>query len=459
MIWADPEALQDHDVSDMVYAGINRLLSMQTTSGGFAYWPGHNDPTLWGTAYVTHLLLEARELGYDVPSSAVQDALDFMQDAVTSRRYRYDRKYRLDLSESEPYMLYVLGLAGRHQLGRLRQLAQHPPQWGKLRLENTFLLMLAYDLAGARPAAEQFARRKLLFQPAALSGRQYSRTFWSGLRTDAMRLSLAEDYWPGDPALEPLTQKVAQALRSRRYLTTQETSWSVSGLGKRARQYRGVDLAGVGLQMDGHPIEPTLRQHDAPVWLLSGYDFKNHTLEITHTSENPPFVAITMRGYARDYAVVTAENLPFTLSRRYLDLQGRPLAEGQLAQGDLAVVELTIESTLPEDIPNVALVDRLPAGLEIENPRLGREHRFDWMPAQEDEFAPDYIDVRDDRIQVFGTLPRLAYKEQRSVRQFYYVVRAVTPGTFTAPPALLEIMYDPEKFDYTDYASVVIAPR
>jgi uncharacterized protein YfaS (alpha-2-macroglobulin family) len=459
MIWADPEALQEHDVSDMVYAGINRLLSMQTTSGGFAYWPGHNDPTLWGTAYVTHLLLKARELGYDVPSGAIQDALDFMQGAVTSRRYRYDRKYRLDLAESEPYMLYVLGLAGRHQQGRLRQLAQQPPQWGKLRLENTFLLMLAYDLAGEHLAARQFALRKALLQPAALSGRHYSRTFWSGLRTDAMRLSLAEDRWPGDPALEPLTQKVAQALRTRRYLTTQETSWSVSGLGKRARLYRGVDLAGVGLQLDGHPIEPTMRHNDVPVWMLSGYDFADLTLRVTHTSETPPFVTITMQGYARDYTVMAAQGLPFTLSRRYLDLQGQPLSDGTLAQGDLAVVELSIASTTPEDIPNVALVDRLPAGLEIENPRLGREHRFDWMPDQEEVFAPDYVDVRDDRIQVFGTLPRRVSEAQQSVRRFYYVVRAVTPGTFAAPPARLEVMYDPEKVDYTDYASVVIEPR
>jgi uncharacterized protein YfaS (alpha-2-macroglobulin family) len=35
-------------------------------------------------------------------------------------------------------------------------------------------------------------------------------------------------------------------------------------------------------------------------------------------------------------------------------------------------------------------------------------------------------------------------------------VRAVTPGAFTAPPAVLEVMYDPEKVYYTPYERVTI---
>jgi uncharacterized protein YfaS (alpha-2-macroglobulin family) len=456
--WIDPEAAQEHDLTDMVYAGINRLLSMQTTSGGFGYWPGHNEPTLWGTAYVTHLLLKARELGYDVPARAVDDALDFLQEAVSSRRYRYDRKYQRTLVQSEPYMLYVLGLAGRHQQGRLRQLAQQPPQWHEMETENTFLLMLAYYLAGDREAYETYTRRQALLQPVTFSGRYYSGTFWSGLRTDAMRLSLSEDLWPGDVGLEPLAQKVASSLKSRRYLSTQEISWSVSALGKRAQRYRGVDITNVELQLDGQTIAPTVRDQKAPVWLLSGYDFASQHLTLTYTSEKPPFVSIRMHGYAQDYASLSGRPVPFTLSRRYLDLRGQPLGPRALAQGALAVVELTIDSTSAEDIPNIAVVDRLPAGLEIENPRLGRGHQLDWLP-DEELFEPDYIDLRDDRLQIFGTLPMRGYKQPKSTRRFYYVVRAVTPGDFTAPPALLEVMYDPEQAYYTDYERLLIESR
>jgi hypothetical protein len=52
---------------------------------------------------------------------------------------------------------------------------------------------------------------------------------------------------------------------------------------------------------------------------------------------------------------------------------------------------------------------------------------------QEDLFEPDYIDLHDNRLQIFGTLPRMPYQAPRSVHHFYYIVRAVTPGIFTAP--------------------------
>jgi uncharacterized protein YfaS (alpha-2-macroglobulin family) len=456
--WADPEALKERDVADMVYAGLNRLISMQTTSGGFGYWPGDNEPTLWGTAYVTHLLLKARELGYEVPASTLRDALDFLQEAVSSRRDDYDRRYGVDLTHTEPYMLYVLGLAGRHRPERLRQLAQQPPKWDVLATENEFLLMLAAALAGERSVYEAYVGRPTLLQPVAAVGRHYGGTFWSSLRTDAMRLSLAEEVRPGDPALEPLGRKVASSLQAERYLTTQEAAWAVSALGQRAQRFRGADVSNVTLQVQGRTVPPTLRQKDIPMWLFSGPSLIGQTLKVVPASDPAPFVYVKMRGYRRHGASVPAAPVPFTLTRRYLDLRGEPLPPGGFVQGQLAVVELTLESTAAEDIPNVALVDRLPAGLEIENPRLGREHRFDWMPP-EGLFEPDYLDLRDNRMQIFGTLPSRAPRATHSTSRFYYVVRAVTAGTFTAPSALLEIMYDPDKVYYTEAVRVSVTPR
>jgi uncharacterized protein YfaS (alpha-2-macroglobulin family) len=205
-------------------------------------------------------------------------------------------------------------------------------------------------------------------------------------------------------------------------------------------------------------MEPTVRQQDAPIWVFSDLPIVGQTLNITHASEPPPFVYVKAHGYVRDFAALPVANVPFAVSRRYLDLQGQPLGSRPLTQGELAVVELTITSMTNEDIPNIAVVDRLPAGLEIENPRLGREHRLPWLP-EGSLFEPEYIDLRDDRIQIFGTLPAQGYRLQDSTRRFYYVVRAVTPGDFTAPPALLEVMYDPEKIDYTGYERLSIGRR
>ena len=215
LLWADPEALKERNVTDMVYAGLNRLISMQTTSGGFAYWPGSNEATLWGTAYVTHLLLNARALGYDVPASTLRDALDFLQEAVTSRRYDYDSKYGVNLTHAEPYMLYVLGLAGRHQADRLRQLASSRRSGTCWPQKMNFCSCSLRHWPANGVCMRHMPGVRACCSRCPHVGRHYGGTFWSGLRTDAMRLSLAEDVRPGDATLEPLVHKVASSLQAR----------------------------------------------------------------------------------------------------------------------------------------------------------------------------------------------------------------------------------------------------
>src|SRR5687768_9684774 len=99
----------------MAMAGINRLLSMQTPSGGFGYWPGHTEPTDWGTANVIHILLDAEKAGFPVPKDRLARALAFAEQQVRNFErqrpsYQADWKYPYD---PEPYLHFVLAMAGR----------------------------------------------------------------------------------------------------------------------------------------------------------------------------------------------------------------------------------------------------------------------------------------------------------------------------------------------------------
>jgi hypothetical protein len=92
---------------------------------------------------------------------------------------------------------------------------------------------------------------------------------------------------------------------------------------------------------------------------------------------------------------------------------------------------------LTDDLENVAIVDILPAGFEIENPRLESRAGIPWI--SEKGFKPDYMDIRDDRLIFFGKFPR------QQEKRFYYALRAVTRGDFVLPPVAAEAMYDPTK--------------
>jgi uncharacterized repeat protein (TIGR01451 family) len=127
-----------------------------------------------------------------------------------------------------------------------------------------------------------------------------------------------------------------------------------------------------------------------------------------------------------------------TINRSYHTLDSTEIdpSKGNLHLGDLLFVELDIENTSTVSIQNIAVVDRLPAGFEIENPRLGRATKPDWVK-DEEQWAVDFMNIRDDRIEAFGTL---APKETKKI---VYTVRVVTAGKFAIPPSEAGAMYDP----------------
>jgi len=121
-----------------------------------------------------------------------------------------------------------------------------------------------------------------------------------------------------------------------------------------------------------------------------------------------------------------------TVGRWYMTSQGTPYVEKSYKQTESYVVDLSIACN--RELRNVVLVDLLPAGFEIENPRLDTST----LPGKISEkgVTASYIDVRDDRLVVaFDQL-------EAGTHHFFYVVRAVTPGMYQQPSVAAECMYD-----------------
>jgi SAM-dependent methyltransferase len=112
------------------------------------------------------------------------------------------------------------------------------------------------------------------------------------------------------------------------------------------------------------------------------------------------------------------------------------LSDGKVQLGDLVFVELELSNISGITTQNIALVDRLPAGFEVENSRLGRSFKADWIDPEAD-WAVDYFNLRDDRLEAFGSLAG------NTSKKIIYTVRAVTSGKYATPPVEAEAMYDP----------------
>lgn len=85
-------------------------------------------------------------------------------------------------------------------------------------------------------------------------------------------------------------------------------------------------------------------------------------------------------------------------------------------------------------LKNVVISDLLPAGFEIENPKIATREKVD-LDKGENYIFPDYIERRDDRFLIFCDI-------EEGLNRYKYTVRAVTKGKFTLPAIYAECMYD-----------------
>jgi hypothetical protein len=164
----------------------------------------------------------------------------------------------------------------------------------------------------------------------------------------------------------------------------------------------------------------------------------------------PAFYALNETGFDRNPPVAVLSQ-GVEIIREFLDLNGNALSRPKV--GEEFLVQIRLRSTQLENVPQVAVVDLLPGGvepvLELQPPAdtsegvdpaaaPGRRAGFSRLPIgllEKSNWTPYHIDVRDDRIVLYGDVGRDA-------RTFVYRVRATNAGVFQAPPPFAEGMYD-----------------
>ena len=121
---------------------------------------------------------------------------------------------------------------------------------------------------------------------------------------------------------------------------------------------------------------------------------------------------------------------------------GSPWKGGALKEGQVLVARLTLQAE--QAMPDALVVDLLPAGLEAENLNLGDSAQWDGVQVEGvalsdrgEQADLRHEEYRDDRYVAALKL------EQGATARLYYLVRAVTPGTYTVPPPQAEDMYQP----------------
>jgi len=173
-------------------------------------------------------------------------------------------------------------------------------------------------------------------------------------------------------------------------------------------------------------------------------------LQITKEGPLSAYYLLNESGF--DRKVPTAETSQgIEIIREFLDAKGTPVTRVTL--GEEFFVRLRIRATRRDRLPQIAVVDLLPGGveavLELQPPPDTSNAGVDpaesrkqaaasalpiGVPGQSN-WVPSHVDLREDRLVLYG-------EATKDVGTFVYRVRATNAGVFQTPPAFAEGMYN-----------------
>ena len=440
----EPLLAAEDSVDYYITSGITKLESMLMWNNHFSYWPGGTYANPWSSIYASHFLVEARKAGYEV-ADRVYDAM--LTGLRTQAKFSPDtegendaKKVRTNIALAT-YASYVLAAAGQPDRGAMHYLKNRGASG--LSDYSHFQLAGAFALSGELETA-------LSMLPVSVSpsfnGKENPEwetggTFDSPIRAQAIMLDVLAEVNENHPSIPMLVKNLSEAAADgNRWRTTQDNAFAFLALGKIMKKQANRDYSGT-LKRNGEHFA----DFDATETRYADAEWDGARMELTVQGEGSCYYYWSAFGIQRDSFIEEYER-ELEVRRRYFNKEGEELT-GTFGHGDLIVAEITVKA-LTANLENVVVVDMLPTGFEIENPRLESRAGIPWLKAQ--GFKPDYIDIRDDRLIFFGTFPR-----QRE-RKFYYALRAVTQGEFTLPPIVAEAMYDPTKAAVTGSMSIQV---
>lgn len=426
-----------------VQEAIRKLQSMQLYNGGLSYWQGGYEPSWWGSVYAAHFLQEAKKAGYDVKNDMLERLYGYLQQKIKEKDYQwysyYDGTGVIKKKEIAPrevfYSLYILAKVGKQDMSVMNY---YKTNYNVLSLDSRYQLAMTYYLLG-----DHASYRTLL--PVRFEGERSTKafggSFYSPVRDMAMALNTMIDVDPTNGQIPVLANHLTKAMRGEKYLSTQENAFSMLALGKMAKSAEGAPSK-AAIMVDGKKVASFEGKDIILTDKIAGKDLK-----IVPEGSGNLYYFWSVEGLSSTGQVKEEDNF-IRVRRTFYDRKGQQITSNKFNQNDLVVVKLTVQSTDNSVVENVVITDMLPAGFEIENPRLSETADMPWI---KNNANPQHFDIRDDRINLFTEI------NGRS-QEFYYLVRAVSPGTFRVGPASADAMYNGEYHSYNGAGLITIFP-
>ncbi len=469
-----PEIPSVQEIQQQMDSDIRELQTRQNRDGGFGFWSSSQRSMPFSSLHVIHALTRAQQKGYTVPLEVSQRAKSYLVNIKQLIPHSYSSRARHTIIA---YSLYVRSLGGDFDQTQARSLLSesNPDDWS---LESLGWLLYTLSRSPDTPEVNKVLLHLHNSVHETASTAQFNQSiseedghlvFHSSRRADAVILEALMQVQSDSELIAKLVRGLLGHRKAGRWSNTQENGFVLLALDTYFNKYES-------------PAPDFL----ARVWLGPQYagdhSFKGRTTE-THRINIPMHtladedsvqnLLLQKQGRGRMYYRIGMDYAPkslrldaadhgFHVQRHYegwdskQDVVQRKDGVWEIRAG--ARVKVTVMMVAPGRRYHVALIDALPAGLEVLNPALAVTaelpeestlNRFWWWSRPWYE----HQNIRDERVEAFSTLVH------GGVYEYVYYARATTLGSFVVPPAKVEEMYAPETFGRSASDQVMVIPN
>jgi uncharacterized protein YfaS (alpha-2-macroglobulin family) len=425
------------------------LRTRQNGEGGFGLWTASPEAHEFVSVHATRMLLEASANGLPVPADMLQHTLDYLKNLSVSPTEN------LAGLRTRAYAAYLLTRQGHVTTAALTGIREalranfRDEAW-----QND--LIAVYLAASYRLLQQPSVADELIRIPAEklgnFPGEFAFNDYYDPLIHQAETLYVLAKHFPERLKKMPasLFETIGKRLQEDRFNTL-----SSGYLLLAFDAYLDVlppeiaqNLSITAIDVSGQRNALALPQNFAP---RAPFPIGTAALEFAGNSGVPLYYAVSESGFDIEPPKTEARD-GLEIVRSFLDDDGKPL--DKIPLGAEVTVSIRARAIDRDFIDNVAIVDLLPGGFEavLQNPAAKAPAETEENPEEDEDeenfarwqdrlktggnWTADYVDVREDRVLVYGTLTK-------DMAEYRYRAKATAAGIFNVPPIYAEAMYVP----------------
>lgn len=397
---------------------VDILRSRQNSEGAFGFWAANSYVSPKQSLYALHFLHEAKRNGFAIPDAMLAEGMKYArQMAEKDIQNVADARVRA-------YAIYLLTENGqvmtRYLNGMREQMERYYADKWQQDISRAYMAA-AYKTLHLDNEAESLMDSMRLGAPVITD----YVTFYDSLSRDAQLLYIMSRHFPKKiQDIDSETLEVIVKPLNEGYFNTLSSAYSILALGAYADEVAKAGKLQARLTAYDKDDKASRIQLTDPLLAKVAIEQTYNKLELDAAgNQQPVFYQLTEAGFDHKLPDKKIQQ-GLEIHREYRNAAGQVV--DKVAIGEEVSVHLQIRSVNDRLHHHVAIVDLLPGGFE---PVLDASRQ------QTSQWSPEYMDLREDRVVLYGTV-------EKAAMEFVYKIKSTNKGRYVVPPVYAEGMYD-----------------